>query len=360
MLRMITFVFSFLQNLILPITKYSNIALHINNYLGGFIWALRNGTIEGAVNAKVVNFFISTLLDMALGIVFLNWLTSKVSLDSFPRFFLLTAENVVNSLKELIHWLTGDPAGLKLNLAFNKLLATFYLFHIHIWWSFLVTLKPGLKFMFLLFLQLGQLGITFQASIIADLLGLVSFHVYCIYAYAARLYNVQITALIALWRLFLGRKKNPLRKKVDSCKYSPEQLFVGTIGFTILLFLLPTTLVYYVVFTLMRVLITTFGGVLIRISYVVQSLPIYSTFLWLIRSPEISSGIELIPEKSHIKSNFLVLDVKPVPDSWWRTVYRFQPECVPKPFKFNLNEFCGLLFSGKLIYPVDFTFFSWF
>lgn len=69
-----------------------------------------------------------------------------------------------------------------------------------------------------------------------------------LFFFCVRLYNVQISALIALWRLFLGRKKNPLRKKVDSCKYSPEQLFIGTIAFTILLFLLPTTLVYYGVF----------------------------------------------------------------------------------------------------------------
>lgn len=135
--RTLIFIFSLLQNFTVLISKYSNIFLHIRNYLAGFIWALKNSTNEHGVNIKVVNFFLSTLLDMALGILVLNWLTSKVSLDSFPKFFILTAENVVNSLKELIQWLTGDPAGLKLNLAFNKLLATFYLFHIHIWWSFL-------------------------------------------------------------------------------------------------------------------------------------------------------------------------------------------------------------------------------
>lgn len=55
--------------------------------------------------------------------------------------------------------------------------------------------------------------------------------------------------LASLSRVFLGRKRNPLPGRVDSCPYSTEQLLIGTIAFTVLLFLLPTTLVYYVVFT---------------------------------------------------------------------------------------------------------------
>jgi hypothetical protein len=64
-----------------------------------------------------------------------------------------------------------------------------------------------------------------------------------------RLYSLQVSGLVALWRLFLGQKHNPLRGRVDSCHYSPDQLFVGTLAFTILLFLLPTTFMYYIVFT---------------------------------------------------------------------------------------------------------------
>lgn len=64
-----------------------------------------------------------------------------------------------------------------------------------------------------------------------------------------RLYGVQVRGLISLWRLFIGRKQNPLRHRVDSCQYSHHQLFIGTLAFTILLFLLPTTMLYYAVFT---------------------------------------------------------------------------------------------------------------
>jgi len=51
---------------------------------------------------------------------------------------------------------------------------------------FSVVAKPLLEVTFHIFLYLGRLGLTFQVSILADLLALVSFHIYCIYVYAAR------------------------------------------------------------------------------------------------------------------------------------------------------------------------------
>ncbi len=65
-----------------------------------------------------------------------------------------------------------------------------------------------------------------------------------------RLYSLQVYALASLWRLFRGKKWNVLRQRVDSATYDVDQLFLGTLLFTVLLFLLPTTALYYVVFTL--------------------------------------------------------------------------------------------------------------
>ena len=63
-----------------------------------------------------------------------------------------------------------------------------------------------------------------------------------------RLFLSQTSGLTSLWRLFRGKKWNPLRQRVDSMPHAVEQLFVGTVGFTVLLFLYPTTLVFYVIF----------------------------------------------------------------------------------------------------------------
>lgn len=89
-------------------------------------------------------------------------------------------------LTSLVDWLMGAPAGLKLNYSFNKMLGKFFLYHIHLWWTFLVFIKPVMDFAFEVLLLFGRLGVTFQISIAADILALVSFHTYCIYVYAAR------------------------------------------------------------------------------------------------------------------------------------------------------------------------------
>lgn len=95
-------------------------------------------------------------------------------------------QKVVTFLKDLINWLMGIPAGLKLNHALNNMLGKFFLYHIHMWWTFLIFMKPVMDFTFEVLVLFGKLGITFQIAIAADLLALVSFHAYCIYVYAAR------------------------------------------------------------------------------------------------------------------------------------------------------------------------------
>ena len=90
-----------------------------------------------------------------------------------------------------------------------------------------------------------------------DVFNVITFHVHCFYAYARRIFVSQSCALMSLWRLFRGKKFNPLRNRVDSSPHeNVEQLFVGTLAFTILLFLYPTTLVYYIVFAVLESCLT--------------------------------------------------------------------------------------------------------
>uniref|UniRef100_A0A0N5AWU4 7TM_GPCR_Srx domain-containing protein n=1 Tax=Syphacia muris TaxID=451379 RepID=A0A0N5AWU4_9BILA len=64
-----------------------------------------------------------------------------------------------------------------------------------------------------------------------------------------RLTEVCFVAVCSLWRVFRGRKYNPLRKRVDSLQLDSRQLFIATLFFTILLFLYPTVIIYYLVFS---------------------------------------------------------------------------------------------------------------
>ena len=91
-------------------------------------------------------------------------------------------------------------------------------------------------------------------SLLSDIFSMITIHIYCLYGYAGQLYGYQVSAIFALWRLFRGKKWNQLRKRVDSYSYDNEQLFIGTILFTIFLFLLPTVVLYYSVFLILRIL----------------------------------------------------------------------------------------------------------
>lgn len=80
----------------------------------------------------------------------------------------------------------GSPVGLKLNYAFSQNLGHFFLYHISLWEAFLQASRFLLKYTFKLSIIPGALGLTYQAALLSDLITFASFHVYCIYVYAAR------------------------------------------------------------------------------------------------------------------------------------------------------------------------------
>ncbi|XP_071438555.1 uncharacterized protein PIG-Q [Hetaerina americana] len=361
----ISTVFSMLD----PILKYSSLGTHCKDFFESIHWAFSSLKKDKKINIKVGNYLLATVFDVCVGLFFLNWVISTVTADYLPQLLLDTAEVVVETLLQLLKWLMGVPAGLKLNFAWNNILGGFFMYHINLWWTFLVITKPFLEFIFVLFLVLGQLGLSFQVSILADLLALVSFHVYCIYVYAARLYNLQIRGLIALWRLILGKKWNPLRERVDSCTYSSEQLFLGTLAFTILFFLLPTTVMYYIVFTTLRVATVAFGGCLNKIKILLLSIPLYSSLLWIFNGDSITSTIQLVVLGTNRKlcpgelnlgtppSQQINLSVTPTVLPWWATVAICMPNTVFRSIAsqgptLQWANLLSSLFSGRLIYPV--------
>jgi hypothetical protein len=51
---------------------------------------------------------------------------------------------------------------------------------------------------------------------------------------------------------YSGKKRNVLRHRIDSCDYDLDQLLLGTSLFTLLMFLFPTVLSYYLTFASVR------------------------------------------------------------------------------------------------------------
>lgn len=88
-----------------------------------------------------------------------------------------------------------------------------------------------------------------------------------------------------------GRKWNPLRQRLDSYDYSVKQHIVGSLLFTPLLLLIPTTSVFYIFFSMVD---TTIGLIcmLIKVAIsIVHATPCIKIFLWLVRPRRFPCGI---------------------------------------------------------------------
>ncbi|CAL7934906.1 unnamed protein product [Xylocopa violacea] len=338
-------------NRLLPILKYSFLGLHINGWLENVKWMLITIIKNKKFTLKTGNYVFALIIDMLLGIFILRLLLYYFEYTSPSQILLNNAEKVVTFLKDLIHWLMGAPAGLKLNLPLNNMLGKFFLYHIHMWWTFLIFIKPVMDFAFEVLVLLGKFGITFQIAIAADLLALVSFHAYCIYVYATRLFNMQLKGITGLFRLFLGKKKNPLRERVDSCQYQPDQLFVGTLLFTILLFLMPTTWVYYTVFTMLRLALISFGGFLIRMKFYLQVVPLFTFFKWLLHSYSTRSIVN-ITIHSQRKDGPIILLMTMVVASWYHTWDKCIPDTINHHPPIEWSKIINNIIQGELLYPL--------
>lgn len=198
----------------------------------------------------------------------------------------------------------------------------------------------------------GVWGLSVQLALFQDILSTMTIHIYCFYVYAARLYRLQMYAIASLWRLFRGKKWNVVTQRVDSAVYDADQLFVGTLLFTVLLFLLPTTGLYYVVFTLLRVVVLTVQGVLSRLRHLINCLQWWYLLLWFTKSPILSNGAMFQFKSFHEKqsSSTLVLNMKTTRPSLSEVVFLKSKTNIITS-RYSWGTIVKNLFLGHLIYP---------
>ncbi|KAF4508480.1 hypothetical protein G6O67_004851 [Ophiocordyceps sinensis] len=161
----------------------------------------------------------------------------------------------VDALRRSISWLMGWPAGLKLNGELAAFLGDLFLWVIHYWSSCIEALEPALPRLVWFIGFASFAGASMPIAVFSDLLSALTMHIYSFYLASARIYHWQLTILQSLFHLFRGKKHNVLRNRIDSCDYDLDQLLVGTIFFTLLFFLLPTVVVFYLNFAIARMVI---------------------------------------------------------------------------------------------------------
>jgi phosphatidylinositol glycan class Q protein len=124
-------------------------------------------------------------------------------------------------------------------------------------------------------------GASMPIALFSDLLSILTLHIYSFYMASARIFNWQYTILLSLFQLFRGKKHNVLRKRIDSCDYDLDQLLLGTILFTLLFFLLPTVIVFYLTFACARMAIISLKAVLDTLLACLNHFPLFALMLRL-------------------------------------------------------------------------------
>ncbi|XVE81474.1 hypothetical protein DITRI_Ditri15bG0067200 [Diplodiscus trichospermus] len=201
-------------------------------------------------------------------------------------------------------WLMGVPAGFKLNIELAGVLGMISLNTIQIWstlWIFVGALFiyfiKGLAILAILF------GVTIPAALVIDMIAIATLHVSTLHWLISILYSQQLHLLAALWRLFRGRKWNPLRQRLDSFDYTVKQHVVGSLLFSPLLLLLPTTSVFYIFFTIMNTAIGISCLFIEVIISVIHATPYIKLVLRLIKPKRFPLGIWLETIACHSNSN---------------------------------------------------------
>ncbi|KAG5680616.1 hypothetical protein PVAND_010110 [Polypedilum vanderplanki] len=221
----------------------------------------------------------SILFDVLLGLMICFLMYHMQNPESY---FMSVTEFILEKLRMLLELLDGSPVGLKLNVQLNNFLLKCFMYHVDLWWNFIIIVEPAIRYLFIPITILGILGFSFQCAMLCDIITLISLHAHCFYIYAAMLYKLELTTLRSLWRMVIGRRLNILKNRVESQKYSNRQLFLATLFFTTLLFLLPTVLVYYFVFAALRMLIYGLTFVLLTLQQMVLKCSLYDYLNWII------------------------------------------------------------------------------
>ncbi|POW22294.1 hypothetical protein PSHT_01373 [Puccinia striiformis] len=158
-------------------------------------------------------------------------------------------------------------------------------------------------------------GNTFALAIASDFLTIATFHLWMIYRFFTFVFDSQLRFLSVLFNIFRGRKYNVLRNRNEPATYQLDQLILGTILFTLAIFLFPTILAFYILTSTTRVLIVWVHGIIGTGLSLLNHFPLFVVMLRLKDSARLPSGVCFIPVHDHDVAMFKLQNV-PVGLTW--------------------------------------------
>lgn len=201
------------------------------------------------------------------------------------------------ALRSVLDWLAHWPLGIKLNtelaLFSRDVLASIAEAHSA------YVLQP-------LFAHLSQfvqgccwvsrcLGATVLLSVLLDTLMVLGMHVRGMYFLVRHVYLFFTRAAGSLFDMFRGKKRNPIHHgRLDTAEYEVDQLFLGTILFTLLVFLFPTVLMFYATVAAAHLAVLCVYAGLVSLVRLLGALPLYTLILRVWNSARVPCGVALV------------------------------------------------------------------
>ncbi|KAG2231861.1 hypothetical protein INT48_006053 [Thamnidium elegans] len=247
-----------------------------------------------ANTAKTRAYYISMWLvanDIIIGLAIGSFLMANNAAMA-DRLHRILHKYTVESLHSMMLWFLESPAGLKLNHELGSFLSELFLWLIRLWTLCTQTIEPYTPHIIHAIGISGVFGVTMIISLSSDFLAFMTLHVYCFYMVAARIFNWQLVILNSLFNLFRGKKRNILRNRIDSCDYDLDQLLLGTSLFTLLMFLFPTVVIYYLTFALGRVGVIFLQAVMETILAFFNHFPLFAIMLRVKDPHRLPGGLE--------------------------------------------------------------------
>ncbi|KDO29096.1 hypothetical protein SPRG_06152 [Saprolegnia parasitica CBS 223.65] len=196
-------------------------------------------------------------------------------------YFQSSCSGHFNVLKSQVTWLIDSPAGFKINVALASILGKGVHLMVDVAQYAIESVTPFLATLLQVAGLASLFGLTVQLGLLYDTIEYLTLQTYYLYLYFSKLHRVQFDLLSSLWKLFLGKKKNVLRNRVDSCEYDVNQLLIGTLLFTILFFVVATNSVFYLYFCLARFVVLCLQTCVWCPIVLCHVIPLYSISLWL-------------------------------------------------------------------------------
>ncbi|KAJ3273225.1 phosphatidylinositol N-acetylglucosaminyltransferase subunit gpi1 [Terramyces sp. JEL0728] len=190
-----------------------------------------------------------------------------------------------------INWLLLWPIGIKLNSELANFFAELFAWMLYVWRDLLQGCHPYFPAVFYFIGCCGIFGSSMVVALLSDLLKLCTLHLQLFYTISARIYHWVLQIIDSTFNLFRGKKRNPLRNRIDAAEYDLDQLLLGSTIFTILVFLLPTVAVFYLLFSSANLVVVFVQAILQIVLGILNHFPLFAIMLSIKDPSRLSDGV---------------------------------------------------------------------